>query len=475
MKYYPPYGSTDPNAPYIDKDTASAVRGSVPPAAAIENPMREIVDVIAAAGLTPSDGLQLLSALQRLGLASATRARSWMSVLSMTLSSAPGSPSVGDAYLIPAGASGIWAANVGKIAEYTGASWTYLTPPNGHGISLPDGRVFERIGGSYVEKIAFDTQSGKWNFAGAGGTATSITVALNPAPVSLPDGMVITVLTAFAAAGPTTINVNGLGAVNVFSQAGTLIKQGDWPSAVPVQFIRRGSAWFLQSVSLGDVKAYADLNLAALRVYQSTSTFAVQVPSRSTRCMFQVWAPGGGGGSSVSVSGAAASGGGGGEYRHGILEGLTPGETLTCIVGSAGLGGMSGQDNGTVGGTSYIRKSDGITNLVIAIGGGGGYGSGAGLVTSYGTGGAAGTGGFGIDGDQGELPQNYGSIGPGLVGGRGGASFATSVRAVFGATSGGGAAAGAVGRPYGGGGCGGINGGRGGNGGSGMTIIAFLP
>lgn len=66
MKYKAPFGSSDPNAAYIDRNTANAVRGSVPPAAAIEWPQREIVDVIAAAGLTPADSLQLTPAIRAL-------------------------------------------------------------------------------------------------------------------------------------------------------------------------------------------------------------------------------------------------------------------------------------------------------------------------------------------------------------------------------------------------------------------------
>jgi hypothetical protein len=64
MKYNAPYGSTDPDAGYVDKDTPGAVRGSVPPAAAIEMPQREIVDVIIKAGFTPADGPQLATAIQ---------------------------------------------------------------------------------------------------------------------------------------------------------------------------------------------------------------------------------------------------------------------------------------------------------------------------------------------------------------------------------------------------------------------------
>lgn len=68
MKYNPPFGSADPNSPYIDRDTPGAIAGSRVPAKAIEHPQREIMAVIAAGGLTPSPGdlTQLLQAIQQL-------------------------------------------------------------------------------------------------------------------------------------------------------------------------------------------------------------------------------------------------------------------------------------------------------------------------------------------------------------------------------------------------------------------------
>jgi hypothetical protein len=64
MKYYAPYGSPDPDAGYVDKDVPGAVRGSAVPAKAIERPQREIVSVIAGAGLEPEDSNQLARAIQ---------------------------------------------------------------------------------------------------------------------------------------------------------------------------------------------------------------------------------------------------------------------------------------------------------------------------------------------------------------------------------------------------------------------------
>lgn len=55
MEYVPPInGDTgNPDRPYINANPGTGIQGSIPPAAAIEHPMREIVNAITAAGLTP--------------------------------------------------------------------------------------------------------------------------------------------------------------------------------------------------------------------------------------------------------------------------------------------------------------------------------------------------------------------------------------------------------------------------------------
>jgi hypothetical protein len=68
MKYNAPFGSADPNAAYVDRNTPGAVSGSRVPALALEAPQREIAAVIAAAGIEPSNGdfTQLLQAIGNL-------------------------------------------------------------------------------------------------------------------------------------------------------------------------------------------------------------------------------------------------------------------------------------------------------------------------------------------------------------------------------------------------------------------------
>lgn len=66
MEYVAPFGSPDPDAPYVDRNTPGAVAGSKVPAAAVEHPMREIEHAIEEAGIVPSrlDLTQLARAIR---------------------------------------------------------------------------------------------------------------------------------------------------------------------------------------------------------------------------------------------------------------------------------------------------------------------------------------------------------------------------------------------------------------------------
>jgi hypothetical protein len=55
MKYQAPYGVTDPNAGYVNGNPQIGVQGSIPPAASIEFPQREIVNLINSSKIIPAD------------------------------------------------------------------------------------------------------------------------------------------------------------------------------------------------------------------------------------------------------------------------------------------------------------------------------------------------------------------------------------------------------------------------------------
>lgn len=55
MRYQQPWGISDPNAGYINGDPSLGRKGSIPPAAAFEQPQREIIGVIEKSGYVPVD------------------------------------------------------------------------------------------------------------------------------------------------------------------------------------------------------------------------------------------------------------------------------------------------------------------------------------------------------------------------------------------------------------------------------------
>lgn len=133
--------------PAINKptpDSGQTIEGTIRLEVAFSN--ASVVNVIVAP--------EMQVALQRLTVLP------WIPVLSMTLATPPASPAAGDTYLIAAAATGVWSGHSGKIAEYTAAGWAIVDPPNGHGISLDDRRVFIRVDGTYEELSASEIFKG---------------------------------------------------------------------------------------------------------------------------------------------------------------------------------------------------------------------------------------------------------------------------------------------------------------------------
>ena len=56
MKYNAPYGVADPDAAYVNGNPSTGTMGSIPPAASIEYPQREIVNIIEDVGIVPDNG-----------------------------------------------------------------------------------------------------------------------------------------------------------------------------------------------------------------------------------------------------------------------------------------------------------------------------------------------------------------------------------------------------------------------------------
>lgn len=114
----------------------------------------EILSVIEDAGLEadPEDNTQLLQALERRETA---RTIPFIPVVAVDVAAPPGAPGLAQTYLIPPGATGVWAGRQQQLAQWNGLAWRYLNAPNGHVIGTPDGTQYTKIGGVYS---AFQTQ-----------------------------------------------------------------------------------------------------------------------------------------------------------------------------------------------------------------------------------------------------------------------------------------------------------------------------
>lgn len=205
----------------------------------VEGTVRLEVAFSNVANITISIDPSLQVALQRL-----TRLP-WLPIISMTLATPPASPVAGDTYLIATSPTGSWSGQAGKIAEYTTAGWAIIAPPEGHGVSLPDGRVFERISGTYIEKIALDSQSGKWVYAADSGAVNALAITLAPVPAAYVAGMSFRIKAANSNTGATTLNVNGLGTKDVARHDGSVLLDSDIISGAMDEYIYDGTKFLM--------------------------------------------------------------------------------------------------------------------------------------------------------------------------------------------------------------------------------------
>ncbi|MGB3044203.1 MAG: phage tail protein [Xanthobacteraceae bacterium] len=320
----------------------------------------------------------------------------WISVISMSLAAPPASPAVGDTYLIAAAPTGGWTGNAGKIAEYTIAGWAMMTPSAGHGISLPDGRVFEYVGGAYVEKLALDAQSGKWQFAVAGGTANALTATLAPVPAGLVAGMRARLKAGAANTGAMTLNVNGLGAKAIVRKDGAALAANSVVAGQILDVVYDGAVWQALDV-VGGSGAYAIGKIVGIT---ASGTYT---PSPGCRALLVELVGGGGGGGASGVVGSGqlgmGDGGAGGGYARKLITDVAA--SYACTIGAGGAPAE----------TSGQAESGGTTSFGTELSATGGWGGNNVAPGSNPNAGAYWFGGVGIGGD---VVYQGGSGTPGL-------------------------------------------------------------
>jgi hypothetical protein len=209
-----------------------------------------------------------------------------------------------------------------------------------------------------------------------------------------------------------------------------------------------------KALGFGDATFYQIDGAAIPRgevAFTTAGTTSWTVPTGVTSVSAVVVGGGGGGGGHSTTNVAGSGGGGGGGLRWINTLAVTPGETITVVVGAGGTG--SATTTGGTGGTSSLAR--GASNLINATGGsggpytgattiaaaggsgstiggniGGGNGGAGGVGTSGNDGGGGGgAGGYSGNGGAGNTAANVGgSAGAGGGGGGGGAANATADR-----------------------------------------------
>jgi hypothetical protein len=234
VQYVQPFGIDDPDAPYINGDPSIARQGSIPPAAAFEHPMRELVSVIADSMITPdsSDLEQVAKGVrsQRMNYCEDTGSVN-------TLSVALDPPLGGYTFGLPLRVK-VHNTNTGPATIDAGAGRVPIRKPNGTDLAAGDLPAF-----GLAELVYDGTVFQMINFGGAGsGTVTInqtipycvdssvtrnlVTANFTPPITSLVAGTIFMVKIANTSNGSSAnINVNGLGNKAIFAQG----CNANWP------------------------------------------------------------------------------------------------------------------------------------------------------------------------------------------------------------------------------------------------------
>lgn len=354
---------------FRSQNKAAGVSGTEVTAVFLNNLQEEILKVIEEAGLDPSplDMTQLWQALNRMILPGFAGRLAWLPVLSVTTAAPPVSPALGDTYVIPDGASGGWTGHEQKLAIWIGADWAIVPTKDGLGVSLPDGRIFQKVDGAYVEKIAADVQSGKWNFAVAGGHATSIAASLTPPLKAYRDGLIVHVRATSTNTGAVVLNINEMGERPLRRSDGTDVLPGDIRAGEVITAVYNSAlAEFRMPPSLRSDIVRVALKPPTIERFTAPGAGSWTVPPTVTSIDVEVW--GGGGGAGIGgVVGGAPSGGGGGAYARKRYT-VNAGDTVSYVVGAGGAGGSVDTPRpGQPGGASSAT----VAGVTIIAGGGG--------------------------------------------------------------------------------------------------------
>jgi hypothetical protein len=157
--------------------------------------------------VTHNDALNLLDAVVQL------------SVKSRTVTAPPGSPAQGDRYIVPAGASGAWSGQTGKIAVYRDTAWAFLTPIVGwQAIVEAEGRELFYLNGAWQPFLVF-TPNGAAIGMAISEEEVTVSGATTTTSIVIPNRSIclgVSVRTTLAITGATSFNCGVSGNASKF-------------------------------------------------------------------------------------------------------------------------------------------------------------------------------------------------------------------------------------------------------------------
>jgi hypothetical protein len=260
MEYQAPFGVTDPNAGYVNGNPQTGVQGSIPPAASIEFPQREIVNLISSSNLVPDDA-------DLFQLAKGTRSQA------MNFADDTGPVNAMIVSFTPAITSYTRGLPLrirvlhDNLVDATHTSMTLDAGAGAAPVRKMDGSSpanAEIRAGAVIEVTWDGTAWQLTNFGGAGGGGTTNFININipyvvdtgtvnnivgpfsPAITVLNNGAVLLVKVANSVTDVTTLKVNALPAKPVKAPDGTDLLPGDIVAGDVVEFVYDGTNFYVR-------------------------------------------------------------------------------------------------------------------------------------------------------------------------------------------------------------------------------------
>lgn len=216
-------------------------------------------------------------------------------IKSRTTSAEPGSPTDGDAYLIPTGATGTdWSGEDGKIGLYLSTAWEFYTPAEGWRVWVNDDDELIRYDGSNWDVLAtlpympsISVGAGSFSVTAtahrgrvlicdtdSGSPTGNITLNL-PAAATAGDGFVVSVI---KTTSTDTVTIDGNGAETINGSA-TLSLTEEYDSRI---LVCDGSEWVTIGGGGGSSTPHSDSSAHIENSSDSSKTFRFDASSIST-------------------------------------------------------------------------------------------------------------------------------------------------------------------------------------------------